>query len=155
MKLHFKNKSRIKVGGAGVAAVMFLAGLPAMAETPPKAAKADQSCFFGNQVSGWNRIDDQTIRVTVSSKRQYDLTLMSPVVGGLFQEQIAIKSSPSNLICTGNGLGVSVVTGGDIGPSSYPVKKIALAPIVRKDAGKPAQHPAPAPEINQAPEAEN
>lgn len=151
MNLQSKNKSHTKVAMAGIAIVMFAATQPAMAETPPTAAKADESCFFGNQVSGWNRIDDKTIRVTVSSKRQYDLTLMSPVIGGLFQEHIAIKSSPSNLICTGNGLGVSVVTGGDIGPSSYPVKKIALAPIVRKESGKPAPDSAPAPETNQAP----
>ena len=156
MKLHFKNKSQIKIAAVGITAAMFLAGAPAMAETPPKPAKADQSCFFGNQVSGWNRIDDKTIRVTVSSKRQYDLTLMSPVTGGLFQEHIAIKSSPSNLICTGNGLGVSVVTGGDIGPSSYPVTKIALAPIVRKDAAsKPTPASPPAPESSPAPGAAN
>jgi hypothetical protein len=155
MNLQSKIRSHTKVAMAGIAIVMFAATQPALAETPPKAAKTDQSCFFGNQVSGWNRIDDQTIRVTVSSKRQYDLTLMSPVVGGLFQEHIAIKSSPSNLICTGNGLGVSVVTGGDIGPSSYPVKKIALAPVVRKDADKPAPESAPAPETSQAPGAAN
>jgi len=149
MKLHFKNNSQIKIAAASITAVMFLAGAPAMAEAPPKPAKAGQSCFFGNQVSGWNRINDKTIRVTVSPKRQYDLTLMSPVVGGLFQEQIAIKSSPSNLICTGNGLGVSVVTGSDIGPSTYPVTKIALAPVVRKQAGKPAPDSAPTPETNQ------
>lgn len=138
MNLHFRNKPQIKITAASIAAVMFVAAQPVLADTPPKPEKADQSCFFANQVSGWNRIDDKTIRVTVSSKRQYDLTLMSPVIGGLFQENIAIKSSPSNLICTGNGLGVSVVTGGDIGPSSYPVSKVALAPVVRKTAGKPA-----------------
>lgn len=153
MNLQSKIRSQTKVAMAGIAVVMFATTHSALAETPPKAAKADQSCFFGNQVSGWNRIDDQTIRVTVSSKRQYDLTLMSPVVGGLFQEHIAIKSSPSNLICTGNGLGVSVVTGGDIGPSSYPVKKIALAPVVRKHTDKPA--PESAPETSQAPGAAN
>ena len=145
MKLHSN------FAALGIATLMFATAQPAMAETPAKLAKADQSCFFANQVSGWNRIDDKTIRVTVSSKRQYDLTLMSPVTGGLFQESIAIKSSPSSVICTGNGLGVSVVTGGDIGPSSYPVTKIALAPIVRKNAGKPAS----APEAIPAPETAN
>ena len=123
---------------AGLAAVFLAAAQPAFAETPAKPAKDEKSCFFTNQISGWNRIDDKTIRVTISSKRQYDLTLMSPVIGGLFQESIAVKSSPSNLICTGKGLGVSVVTGGVIGPSSYPVTKIALAPVVRKSANSAA-----------------
>jgi hypothetical protein len=132
MKLHSK------LAAFSIAAVMFAATQPAAAEAPAKPSTDEKSCFFNNQISGWNRIDDKTIRVTVSSKRQYDLTLMSPLTGGLFQENIAIKASPSNLICTGNGLGVSVVTGGDIGPSSYPVKKIAAAPIVRSNEGKPA-----------------
>lgn len=145
MKLSTQIKTPFKIAAAGIAGVMFMASQPALAETPAKSAKTDQSCFFANQISGWNRIDDKTIRITASSKRQYDLTLMSPVVGGLFQEHIAIRSSPSNLICTGNGLGVSVVTGGDIGPSTYPVKKIALAPVVRKDADKPAPEPGHAP----------
>lgn len=145
MKLHSK------LAAFSIAAAIFAATQPAAAEAPAKPPKDEKSCFFNNQISDWNRIDDKTIRVTISSKRQYDLTLMSPVTGGLFQEQIAIKSSPSNLICTGNGLGVSVVTGGDIGPSSYPVKKIALAPVVRKNAGKPAATP----EANPAPETAN
>jgi hypothetical protein len=132
-------KLQMKCAAAGIAAVILFAAPAAFAETPIKPSKDDRSCFFANQVSGWNRIDDKTIRVTISSKRQYDFTLMSPVAGGLFQETIAIKSHPSSVICTGNGLGVSVVTGDRfVGPSSYPVTKIAAAPIVRKNPGKPA-----------------
>jgi hypothetical protein len=132
MKLHSR------LAAFSIAAVMFAATQLAAAEAPAKPSTDQKSCFFNNQISGWNRIDNKTIRVTVSSKRQYDLTLMSPVTGGLYQENIAIKSGPSNVICTGNGLGVSVVTGGEIGPSSYPVKKVAEAPIVRKNTDKPA-----------------
>lgn len=128
---------------ASITLAMFAAVQPASAETLAKPAPEKQSCFFTNQISGWNRVDDKTIRVVVSPKKQYDLTLMSPVTDSRFRDVIGVKSSPSSVICTGNGLGVTVVTGSDIGPSSYPVTKVALAPVVKKNTDA---KPAPAPE---------
>lgn len=142
------SKLRSLLASAGIAAAIALsAAQTAAAETPAKAPDEEKSCFFVNQISGWNRIDDKTVRVTVSSKRQYDLTLMSPTFSGLHQEVIGIKADPSNYVCTGNGLGVSVITGEVAGPSSYPVTKVTLVPPVRKaSAGKPAPASTPAPE---------
>ena len=134
-----QRKRHMRLALAGLMAA-FAAGVtqPALADTSAKAPDQEKSCFFVNQISGWNRIDDKTVRVTISSKRQYDLTLMSRAFSGLHQEVIGVKSSPSNLICTGNGLGVTVVTGEHVGPSSYPVTKVALVPPVRKDAAQSA-----------------
>ena len=135
------------MAAAGLAAAIGLSATQtASAETPAKAPDEEKSCFFVNQISGWNRIDDKTVRVTISSKRQYDLSLMSSTFGGLHQEVIGVKSAPSNLLCTGNGLGVSVVTGETVGPSSYPVTKVTLVPPIRKEAGKPAPASSPDPE---------
>jgi len=129
-----QRKTQMRLAFAGLAAAFaFVAAQSASAESAAKSPDPEKSCFFVNQISGWNRIDDKTVRVTISSKRQYDLTLMSRAFSGLHQEVIGVKSSPSNLICTGNGLGVRVVTGEDVGPSSYPVTKVALVPPVRKD----------------------
>lgn len=127
----------------------------AQAESAPAATATASSsdgkdCFNGTTVSGWNKIDEKTVRVSAGPSKSYDLTLMSAPVGRLDQEAIALKSPPSDWICTGNGLGVSVIAGGTTGisPQSYPVTKVTRAPTPAQEreakeaaeaAGAPAQ----------------
>ncbi len=105
--------------------MLGLAGAAIAEEPAPSPDK--KSCFFTSQISGWNKVDSKTVRVSVGPGKQYDLTLSTSPSSNLDQENLAIKGDPSGQICTGNGLGVSVIAGG-IGIRNIPVTKVALAP---------------------------
>lgn len=86
---------------------------------------ADRDCFRPDDVSGYTVIDDNHIGVSVGANRQYILTTLFNARDLDWTQAIAIRSSTS-WICTGNGLGVSLV-GGDFN-RTYPVNGIARAP---------------------------
>ncbi|MET0545468.1 MAG: DUF6491 family protein [Caulobacterales bacterium] len=131
-----KNTSIRALAASGCFVALLSAVIAGCASTPAESTPAkaaavatdDRDCFNGREVSGWNAVDAKTVRVNAGPSKRYDLTLMSRPANQLnFQEVIAVKSGPSDWICTGNGLGVSIVTGG-IGPQSYPVTNIVRAP---------------------------
>ena len=145
----------LSAAGAVSIALAFSATTPVFAGSKPPAANAP-TCFQASTVSGWTRDDDKTVRVQANGGRQFDLELMSPPPSSLFQEDIILKAEPSGSVCTGNGLGVSVVTGGPVAAPSYQVVKVTQAPSVAEERaarkakkeqekahdGHPADHPA-------------
>lgn len=114
--------------GAALLAIAAIFTAPNFAQaagaSPHNAVK---QCFYARDINGWSRINDHTVRVQTGPKKAYDLTLMGPITDLAFREHIGVQSSPSNFICTGNGLGVSIVTTGAF-KSTYPVTNIAPAP---------------------------
>ncbi len=143
-------KLQFTIAAGALSALSLLAATaPAQAGAKPPESAA-QSCFLANNVSGWNRVNDKTVRVQVGGGKQFDLELMSVPPSSLFQEAIILKAEPSGSVCTGNGLGVSVVTGGVAAAPSYQVVKVTQAPSVKEEremrqkakdeAGKAAGH---------------
>jgi hypothetical protein len=119
------------ISAAGAIAMAVIASAPAHAETKP--ASTPGACFQAASVSGWSRVDEKTVRVQANGGKQFDLELMSPPPSSLFQEDIVLKAEPSGSVCTGNGLGVSVVTGGMVAAPSYQVVKVTQAPSVAEE----------------------
>ena len=119
------------ISAASAIALAFIATAPAHAESKP--ASATGACFQATNVSGWSRVDEKTVRVQANGGKQFDLELMSPPPSSLFQEDIILKAEPSGSVCTGNGLGVSVVTGGAVAAPSYQVVKVTQAPSVAEE----------------------
>lgn len=113
-------------------AAMTLSVAPTQADPRPPASD-ERACFFAATVSGWTRVDDKTVRVQVAGGKQFDLELMATPPSGLFQEAIVLKAEPSGSVCTGNGLGVSIVTGGVAAAPSYQVMKVTQAPSVAEE----------------------
>lgn len=105
------------------ATALALAGC-ASSETQTAAA-ADRDCFRPDDVSGYTVIDNNHIGVNVGANRHYVLTTLFNARDLDWTQTIAIRSSTS-WICTGNGLGVSLV-GGDFN-RTFPVSEIARAP---------------------------
>jgi hypothetical protein len=118
---------------AGALAASLMAAPATRAASKPATEDAAQSCFLADNVNGWTRVDDKTVRVSVGAGRQFDLELMAPPPSSLFQEAIILKAEPSGSVCTGNGLGVSVVTGGIAAAPSYQVVKVTQAPSVKEE----------------------
>lgn len=83
-----------------------------------------RDCFFANQVSGYEVIDERTVQVRAGSRR-YLLTTLFNARDLDWTQAIAIRSTTSS-ICTGNGLGVEII-GGDP-QRTYPVQAVARAP---------------------------
>lgn len=117
------------LSAAGALALAVSAAAPTHAETKPAAP----TCFQSANVSGWTRVDDKTVRIQANGGKQFDLELMSPPPSSLFQENLILKAEPSGSVCTGNGLGVSIVTGGIAAAPSYQVVKVTQAPSVAEE----------------------
>lgn len=126
-------KLQFAIAASTLSAIALLAATaPAQAGAKPPESPGP-TCFQASTVSGWNRVDDKTVRVEVGGGRQFDLELMSTPPSSLFQEAIVLKAEPSGSVCTGNGLGVSVVTGGVAAAPSYQVVKVTQAPSVKEE----------------------
>jgi|GEM_PF-2034810 len=150
MRVRFTSAS----GALAVALTLFVVAPAQAGSKPPTQDQSAQSCFQSTSVSGWTRVDEKTVRIQANGGRQFDLELMSPPPSSLFQENIILKAEPSGSVCTGNGLGVSIVTGGIAAAPSYQVVKVTQAPSVAEEraarkakkeqekahAGHPADH---------------
>lgn len=109
-----------------VIAVAFLAAISACASPPDHDTdSAARDCFRTIDVRGYGVVDDRRIRATVSSSREYYLTLSQSTRDLDWTQAVALRSTTS-FICVGNGLGVEV-TGGDP-PIRYQVTRIERAP---------------------------
>ena len=75
------------------------------------ANTGERDCFRAMDVSGFNVADNDRIKVRVGPSREYLLTIQGGTRDLRFDETLAIDAGPS-FVCTGNGLGVSVI-GGD------------------------------------------
>jgi len=106
-----------------------------------RAAPADRDCFRNNDIDGFTTIDDDTIKVSVSPRRDYILTGHRIGRDLRFSNTVAVIAQ-SGWICTGNGLGVRVA-GGDI-PMSAPIQSIERAP--EEPAQPVAEETAPPPQ---------
>lgn len=73
---------------------------------------ANRDCFRQESVTGYNLVDARTLKLNVGPGRDYLLTTNRSLNELRGYEQIAVRSTPSGLICTGNGLGVQIY-GGD------------------------------------------
>jgi Family of unknown function (DUF6491) len=108
-------------------AIICLWTLAACASTDTESQQSASSldCFRSEQVSGYSVIDDHNVGLSVGASRQYVLTTSWNARDLDWTHAIAIRSSTGR-ICTGNGLGVSLI-GGDP-QRTYPVSQIARAP---------------------------
>lgn len=79
--------------------------------TDSVAAPGGRDCFRSSDVTGYRLTDPSTVRVSVGAGRHYALTVRPNANDLDFSEDIAISASPSNLICTGESLGVEIMAG--------------------------------------------
>lgn len=93
--------------------------------TESQQSASSLDCFRSEQVSGYSVIDDHNVGLSVGASRQYVLTTSWNARDLDWTHAIAIRSATGR-ICTGNGLGVSLI-GGDP-QRTYPVSQIARAP---------------------------
>ena len=100
-----------------------LAAATAAEQAPEQSPVRD--CFASRSILGYSIIDDHNVKVSVGASRDYILTTTWNARNLDWGQAIALRST-TGWICTGNGLGVSVIGGR---PSqTYPITGIARAP---------------------------
>jgi len=107
------------------ASILCLWTLAACASIEGQQTASSSDCFNSEQVSGYNVIDNHNIGLSVGASRDYVLTTNWNARDLDWTHAIALRSATGR-ICTGNGLGVTIV-GGDP-QRTYPVSQIARAP---------------------------
>jgi hypothetical protein len=88
-----------------------------------------RDCFRDSQVSGFNVVGDNAVKVNISPSRDYLLTTNRSVHQLRSEEHIAFEGTPSGLVCVGNGDGV-LLRGGDT-PEPWIITAITRAPEER------------------------
>ncbi len=99
---------------------------------------ATRDCFRSLDIDGYGVVNDRRVRVTVSPRRDYILTIRQDTRNLDWAQAIAIRSGTS-FVCVGNGLGVEIV-GGDP-PQHYPVVSIERAPEEAPAESQPSSSP--------------
>lgn len=106
---------------------LALAACSTTTPTPADAANANnRDCFLASSASGFDLVDDHTVRVTAGPSRHYLLGTNWNARDLDWSEEIAIRSSGSSWICVGNGLGVEVRGGRP--PQTYPIMSVTREP---------------------------
>ena len=89
------------------------------------AAPSGRDCFHARDINGYGVIDDHHVRLTIGASRKYILTTNWDARDLDWSQRIAVRS-PTDWICTGNGLGVEVIGGQPV--QHYPISDVSREP---------------------------
>lgn len=114
-----------------IAPFALLAALAGCAAAPSGEVDADaegRDCFNVRSINGFNYVDRDTVRVSVSPRRSYDLDTFGATCFNLrWAKAIAVRSRPSSFLCVGDGVSVDARIITDQGDSCL-VEAIRRAP---------------------------
>ena len=91
--------------------ILSIAALvPAACAAPQQEARSSPSkggdCFNVRMVNGYSNVDRDTVRLDAGPSRTYDVDLSGPLCDQLdWAHNIALESTPSSWICTGDHVG--------------------------------------------------
>lgn len=128
-----------------ICAGAFLAAVACAPTATQTAALAPdgRDCFNSNFMSGYTNVDQDTIRVSASPSRSYDLDLEGPNCRDIqWANSVAVVTKPSSYICTGNRAGLGEVKFRD--GASNAVTTCWITEVRRYVKPDPAAAPAPA-----------
>jgi hypothetical protein len=121
---------------AAAAALTALAGCSALPGGSPGTPHTARDCFNVRSITGFNYIEDDTIRVSVSPSRSYDLeTQASSCFNLRHANTISLSTGPSNFLCVGDGASVSARVVTDQGDRCL-VTAVSRAPEEPDESGE-------------------
>ncbi len=94
---------------------------------PVSGAAASRTCFQADRVSGFEPVDNTTVRLRVGVKDTYEATLLGYCPDVDWTQRIALRSvSGSSMICTNDAMGweILVLDRPGIGPDRCRVRAI-------------------------------
>jgi hypothetical protein len=119
----------MKSAFGALAALLALGACATTTATPP-GAEAARDCFHTQSISGYEVIDEHNVAVRVGAHERYIFSTTWNARDLDWTMHIAVRS-PSNWICTGNGLGVEIIGGEP--RTTYPVSSITHAPATQPE----------------------
>lgn len=93
-----------------------------------KAKSADatrQQCFFANEVDNFAVVNSQIVNIRVNQD-VYRLDMFGDCPNLTWTDAMVLRTTAGSPVCTGNGLGDSVVTLGFDGPQQCSIQSITL-----------------------------
>jgi hypothetical protein len=102
---------------AGAAA----APLPAASKAPAKPG-GRQQCFYSRSINGFSASDDSHVYMRVGVSDIYVFTLLGPCPDIHWTDQLALKSTGSDFICS--GLDADLIVPSGLGPQRCAVRDI-------------------------------
>ena len=88
---------------AGAALLMSACATPTTTTAAYVAAPDGRDCFRNRDVNGYSEVDDHTLRVRISTRREYDLHTTEGYLRDQRGDLGVVLSSGSSWICTGYG----------------------------------------------------
>ena len=117
--------------------MLALCGAASAKDAAPAApiAPATHDCFLNRHTISFTYVDPHHMRIHAGPNRDYLLSTDFDARELRWSEAIALRSTPSDWICTGNGIGVDIIGG-------HPRERYPVRDIVREAPTPPAQAPA-------------
>lgn len=128
--------ARTSVWAAAAAAAATLAAISGCAETAdpessgsPAAARMPPRCFHVSNARNFRSVNATTVHLRVGRRDFYRIDLLGPCPDIDFSLRLGLQTRGSSQICTGSGLGTSIVVRGSRGPQRCSIRQItALTP---------------------------
>src|SRR6478735_3031603 len=116
---------------AFAAAAIGLAALAGCAETgnpessgSEAAARTAPRCFNASAARNFRSVNATTVHLRVGRRDFYRIDLLGPCPDINFSMRLGLRTSGSAQVCTGSGLGTSIVVPGSRGPTRCPIRQI-------------------------------
>lgn len=118
--------SLVTLAAAGALAALLLASTEL-----PAAESLGKDCFFASDISGWQVVAHDRVRVTATKGRQYELLLMSPQPHLATRDTLALRTLPGDdRVCAPRDVQLLSGSGG----FTVPVREIRLIPASEQGA---------------------
>jgi hypothetical protein len=122
---------------AAASAAIGLTALAGCAETTENAnsagsqgaARTAPRCFRAADARNFRSVNATTVNLRVGRRDFYRIDLLGPCPDLNFSMRMGLQTSAGSQVCTGSGIGTSIVVPGTRGPTRCPVRQItALTP---------------------------
>jgi len=125
-----------------IATALLAGGCTTAQSQTASAQPAAHDCFRNQEINGWSLIDPHTVRVQITPRRAYALTVSPDARDLNFSETIAIRSRGSDWICTSD-LNDVRISARDTIPREWWVTKVERLPPppVMQQPAQPPQPP--------------
>jgi hypothetical protein len=120
--------------------ILLASGCASKDPDRPRASNAGQQCFFAGNVSNFAAVDSSTVNIRVGSD-VYRLDLMSSCRNVNWNNRLTLASRTGSSICTGTGLGTTLISRGVTGQQRCQVHRITLLTAAEVEALRPRDRP--------------
>lgn len=119
--------AKVAVWAAATAALLAITGCASTDATSQGAAGASNTrqCFSASNVRNFRVVDSRTVNIR-SGRNVFRLDLFATCPDLTWNNSMKLQTSGSQTICTGSGLGTSVITRGSTGRQRCPVQTVTL-----------------------------